>query len=107
MISADAVSPTSVRQPPATIAYSAQTPRRQTRPITPQGTPPNANPHFEDLAVLRGAADDPDRDYLEPLFRIQAHDSPNSRTKPLPELVKMANKYLSTDDQFALSLIHI
>ncbi|KYG50703.1 hypothetical protein M433DRAFT_57 [Acidomyces richmondensis BFW] len=53
-----------------------------------------------DLSSLKGAAEDPNRDYLEPLFRIQAHDSPSSNTRPLPDLVRNAAKCLSTEDQY-------
>lgn len=55
---------------------------------------------MDQLMSLKGAAEDPDRDYLEPLFRIQAHDSPNTRTKALPDLVKVGIKTLSTEDHF-------
>ncbi|KAK6433587.1 RNA polymerase II transcription elongation factor SpEAF [Oleoguttula sp. CCFEE 5521] len=53
-----------------------------------------------ELASLKGAAEDPERDYLEPLFRIQAHESGNINTQPLPDLIKSATKTLSTDDYF-------
>ena len=46
---------------------------------------------------LIGAADDPNRDYLEPLYRIQAQDPPNGRS--LMELVHKASKSVSTNDQ--------
>jgi chromatin modification-related protein VID21 len=52
------------------------------------------------LDVLKGAADDPDKDYLEPLFRIQAHESPSSRSRSLPELIRNSAKVISTEDQF-------
>ncbi|CAK4014261.1 Chromatin modification-related eaf1 [Lecanosticta acicola] len=55
---------------------------------------------LEQLEVLKGAAEDPGKDYLEPLFRIQAHDLPGSGTKPLPDLLKMDRKTLSTEDHF-------
>lgn len=100
-VSPGAISPTTIPKPHGTTTEAPQTPRRPPRPVGFQSNSPPADSHFEDLMALRGAAEDPDRDYLEPLFRIQAHDSPSSRTKPLPELVKMANKYLSTADQFA------
>lgn len=54
----------------------------------------------KDLANLQGADQDSDRDYLEPLFRIQAHDLPNSGTSALPELLRGAYKTVSTDDHF-------
>ncbi|KAK6438247.1 RNA polymerase II transcription elongation factor SpEAF [Oleoguttula sp. CCFEE 5521] len=53
-----------------------------------------------ELASLKGAAEDPERDYLEPLFRIQAHESGNINTQPLPDLIKSATKTLSTEDYF-------
>ncbi|KAI7009416.1 hypothetical protein KC362_g17253, partial [Hortaea werneckii] len=66
-----------------------------------QNTNNDGPSELNDLALLKGFAEDPDRDYLEPLFRIQAHDSPQNKwTKPLGELVKMANKSMSTEDQF-------
>ncbi|KAK5720116.1 RNA polymerase II transcription elongation factor SpEAF [Elasticomyces elasticus] len=76
-----------------------RTPRRQTRQID-YHTPGNSSLPLQDLAPLKGVAEDPERDYLEPLFRIQAHDSPNSHSKALPDLVKSAHKSLSTEDQF-------
>lgn len=102
--SPETVSPMTVRHPRETprLAPAAllQTPRRQPQPSPPQRTPSNQYTALEDLSALRGAADDADRDYLEPLFRIQAHDSPNAKSKPLPNLVKDAAKYISTEDQF-------
>ncbi|PPJ59031.1 hypothetical protein CBER1_01704 [Cercospora berteroae] len=62
--------------------------------------PDDIDSAIDQLERLKGAADDPDKDYLEPLFRIQAHESPNSRTRTLPELIKMVPKALSTDDHF-------
>ncbi|KAK5134308.1 hypothetical protein LTR08_006737 [Meristemomyces frigidus] len=103
--SPEGVSPTNVRHPqehamiPPALPLQ-QTPHRAARPSYQQTQ--TALPTFNDLAPLKGAAEDPDRDYLEPLFRIQAHDSPQNKwTKSLPDLVKMANKSVSTDDQFA------
>lgn len=55
---------------------------------------------LDQLSSLKGAAEDPERDYLEPLFRIQAHDSPSTRTRALPDLVKMGSKTLFTEDHF-------
>ncbi|KAM3415083.1 hypothetical protein BST61_g10218 [Cercospora zeina] len=83
---------------------------RQDSPLTQTARPPRLlaqyrQPDDIDSAIdqldgLKGAADDPDKDYLEPLFRIQAHEPPNSRTRALPELIKMVPKALSTDDHF-------
>lgn len=52
------------------------------------------------LSTLKGAAEDPERDYLEPLFRIQAHDSPNIKTNSLPDLLRSSTKTVSTEDHF-------
>ena len=76
-----------------------QTPRRQPRP-SDHRTPVSNFCSLHELAPLKGLAGDAERDYLEPLFRIQAHDSPNSNTKALPDLVKSAQKYMSTEDHF-------
>ncbi|SMR57508.1 unnamed protein product [Zymoseptoria tritici ST99CH_1A5] len=57
-------------------------------------------PVIDELQVLKGAAEDPERDYLESLFRIQAHESPNSRTRTLPDLVGKGVKVLSTEDHY-------
>ncbi|KAK4541583.1 hypothetical protein LTR36_007880 [Oleoguttula mirabilis] len=104
--SPEAVSPMAMRHPeenakiPAAVPLQ-QTPHRATHPSSQQ-MPNHALVPLNDLAPLKGAAEDPDRDYLEPLFRIQAHDSPQNKwTKALPDLVKVANKSMSTDDQFA------
>ncbi|TKA72417.1 hypothetical protein B0A55_05398 [Friedmanniomyces simplex] len=80
-------------------AVHLRTPRRQARQLDYR-TPNNASVSLQDLAPLKGLAGDPERDYLEPLFRIQAHDSPNSQTRALPDLVKSAQKYMSTEDHF-------
>ncbi|TKX22197.1 putative chromatin modification-related protein eaf1 [Elsinoe australis] len=49
-------------------------------------------------ASLRGASDDSSRDYLEPLYRIQAQEPPNARG--LGELLHRASKSINTGDQF-------
>ena len=49
---------------------------------------------------LRGAADDPNRDYLEPLFRHQLYDSPRTSSFNLHDLVSSAVKVMSTADHF-------
>ncbi|EMC91360.1 hypothetical protein BAUCODRAFT_79827 [Baudoinia panamericana UAMH 10762] len=88
-------------RPPVDVspAIAPHTPPRPPRP-SPYQTPQRSTLPAHELAALKGVAEDPDRDYLEPLFRIQAHDSPNSHTRALPELVKSAHKYLSTEDHF-------
>ncbi|KAK0282882.1 RNA polymerase II transcription elongation factor SpEAF [Friedmanniomyces endolithicus] len=82
-------------------AVQMRTPRRHTRQLEFE-TPNNTYLPLPDLAPLKGLAGDPERDYLEPLFRIQAHDSPNSQTRALPDLVKSAQKYMSTEDHFTM-----
>ncbi|KAK5107835.1 hypothetical protein LTR62_000649 [Meristemomyces frigidus] len=98
------VSPMTVRHPcdePSITALPATTAQTPSRTVRSSANNTNcALRSLRDLASLKGAAEDEDRDYLEPLFRIQAHDSPNSQSKPLPELVKSAQKYLTTEDQF-------
>ena len=51
-------------------------------------------------AALKGAAEDPNRDYLETLFKIQAQDPPNGRS--LGELLHKASKTVTTADQQAI-----
>ena len=87
----------SLSAPPTTPAPSS---RQVQRSSSQQHTPPSYYPMPGELASLRGAADDPEKDYLEPLFRIQANDANTNRNTPLPELVRSASKTLSTDDQF-------
>ncbi|KAK5123933.1 hypothetical protein LTR85_002130 [Meristemomyces frigidus] len=101
----EAASPMTMRHPQESANIPAAIPLQQTPHRAPrqsnQQTPKDAFSSLADLAPLKGAAEDPDRDYLEPLFRIQAHDSPQNKwTKALPELVKVANKSMSTHDQF-------
>jgi chromatin modification-related protein VID21 len=75
----------------------ALAPRSQLQPRASAGS--DAAAALEQLNALKGAAGDPEKDYLEPLFRIQAHDSPNNAlSKSLPDLVRMAHKALSTED---------
>ena len=102
----EGVSPMTARLPKdahgiAPPSASFQTPRRPGRSPGLPMTPSDSQSLLDDLMALKGAADDPDRDYLEPLFRIQAHDSPNVRTTSLPDLVRSASKTISTEDQFA------
>lgn len=103
-MSPEATSPMTARHPhdaaarPSNTAH--QTPRRPPRPIGIPRTPSNTQSALDELMALKGAAEDADRDYLEPLFRIQAHDSPNVRTTSLPDLVRSAHKTLSTEDHF-------
>ena len=103
--SPEAISPMTLRHPRDTpvagpSTATLRTPRRPPPPPEQPHTPYNSQSALEDLTALKGAAEDPDRDYLEPLFRIQAHDSPNVRTTALPDLVRSASKNLSTEDHF-------
>lgn len=101
VLSPDTLSPTATRiaqelaGPSTTYATPRQPPKRPDLPRTPS----HSKSALEDLMALKGAAQDPDRDYLEPLFRIQAHDTGNGRTTSLSELVRSASKTLSTEDQ--------
>lgn len=54
----------------------------------------------QDYASLQGASEDSSRDYLEALFRFQAHHPP--RSVPLQELVTSARKTLSTAGTLAM-----
>ncbi|KAF3005917.1 chromatin modification- protein VID21 [Curvularia kusanoi] len=54
----------------------------------------------QDYASLQGASEDSSRDYLEGLFKFQAHHPP--RSVPLHELVTSARKTLSTAGTFAM-----
>lgn len=63
----------------------------------------NTNPMSlmsEEYAALRGASEDPDRDYLEPLFVYQAYTQQQGQT-PLQSLLNTANKTLTTANQYA------
>lgn len=105
--------PTSGREMASDSQSFRQTPSRVSREsMPPPPLPPKSaltltsDPLEDDLtlpldleayAVLSGAADDPNRDYLEPLYRIQAQDPPNGRS--LGELLHKASKAISTADQ--------
>lgn len=80
-------------------SHMLQTPHKDRRTSLPW-SPPVATPDFKGLAALEGAENDPERDYLEPLFRTQAHDSGNIPTKRLTDLVRSASKTLATEDHF-------
>lgn len=108
-LSPETLSPMTLRHPhetPTTATHATFTlarphsPRRTPRQPGPPRTPSNTQTVLDELATLKGAAEDPDRDYLEPLFRIQAHDSPNVQTKPLNELLRTASKTLTTEDHY-------
>ncbi|GAB7359324.1 hypothetical protein MBLNU230_g5975t1 [Neophaeotheca triangularis] len=80
-------------------SHAMQTPRKTRRTSLPW-SPPKVTPDFKTLSALEGAENDPDRDYLEPLFRTQAHDSGSIPTKRLTDLVRSASKTLGTEDHF-------
>lgn len=103
--SSPGVSPMNMRHPQENAHVprgvpTQHTPSRAAQPMSQSGQDETPS-LLEDLAPLKGFAEDSGRDYLEPLFRIQAHDSPQNKwTKPLGDLVRMANKSMSTEDQF-------
>ena len=76
------------------------TPRHALKHAPSQQTQSASFAALPNLSTLKGAAEDPERDYLEPLFRIQAHDSPSIKTNSLPELLRSSTKTLSTEDHF-------
>jgi chromatin modification-related protein VID21 len=84
----------------AGLSASPQTPRHTSKQINSQHTPSTSFAALANLTTLKGAAEDPERDYLEPLFRIQAHDSPSIKTNSLPELLRSSTKTVSTEDHF-------
>lgn len=104
--SSGAISPLTRRHPADTTGHPSIEPflpAQTSRPIKAHHhhrTSSTIESAMDQLMSLKGAAEDPERDYLEPLFRIQAHDSPNTRTKALPDLVKVGIKTLSTEDHF-------
>jgi chromatin modification-related protein VID21 len=103
VMSPETISPMTARHPKDTppgplIAQDA--PRRPSKQPGLPRNPADSTSALEELMVLKGAAEDPDRDYLEPLFRIQCHDSANVRTTSLTDLVRSASKTLSTEDHF-------
>jgi chromatin modification-related protein VID21 len=102
--SAEPMSPKGTRHGPhshiAGLTASPQTPRHVSKHINSQHTPSTSFAALANLTTLKGAAEDPERDYLEPLFRIQAHDSPSIKTNSLPELLRSSTKTVSTEDHF-------
>lgn len=102
--SPETLSPTARRMSVATptlrpSSSAFETPSRFPKQPGLPRTPSDFGHILADIMALKGAAEDPDRDYLEPLFRIQAHDSPSGPTTPLPDLIRSASKTLSTEDQ--------
>lgn len=96
--SIEPLSPKTSRSGQANLVF--QTPKQPSRPRAQQKSPSQDFAALANLVPLKGAAEDPDRDYLEPLFRIQAHESPNVDTHTLPELLRSSTKTVSTEDQF-------
>ncbi|KAK5164017.1 RNA polymerase II transcription elongation factor SpEAF [Saxophila tyrrhenica] len=105
VLSPGTISPSALRHPQdsSTGAPSINDQRRLSKQIGLTRTPSNSISALEDLMALKGASQDPERDYLEPLFRIQAHDTQSARTTSLSELIRSASKTISTEDQ-AMSL---
>ncbi|KAF2166590.1 hypothetical protein M409DRAFT_23224 [Zasmidium cellare ATCC 36951] len=103
-MSPEPISPLTQRNPNDNANITQATPistaRQTPRSLQQHRLSTVSRPSLEQLDTLKGAADDPNKDYLEPLFRIQAHEAPNSNTKTLPELVRTGTKALSTDDHF-------
>jgi chromatin modification-related protein VID21 len=97
-ISAAAVSPAKVRpreqqrKEVATVIFA--------KPEDPQKIIKELQLHNSDYASLQGADEDGNRDYLEGLFRWQAHQPP--RSEPLANLVSSARKTLSTAGYLAM-----
>ncbi|KAK4500321.1 hypothetical protein PRZ48_008510 [Zasmidium cellare] len=103
-MSPEPISPLTQRHPNDNANITQATPvhaaRQTPRSLQQHRLSTVSRPSLEQLDTLKGAADDPNKDYLEPLFRIQAHEAPNSNTKTLPELIRTGTKALSTDDHF-------
>lgn len=93
------VSPMSVRHPQENTFTPAML-RQLSQASLPHRTPVTSTSALEQLQTLKGASGDPERDYLESLFRIQAHEAQNSGTRTLGDLIKMVPKALSTEDHF-------
>jgi chromatin modification-related protein VID21 len=78
--------------------------RRQQRPIKEQPQSPvslrcSELMKKEGYNTLKGVSVELNKDYLEPLYRIQVHEPPNGR--PLHELLQKASKVITTTEQFA------
>jgi chromatin modification-related protein VID21 len=79
----------------STVVFAKKTSRRGPKAL--QG-------YNEDYASLHGASEDSSRDYLEGLFKYQAHHPP--RSVPLGELVASARKTVSTAGTLAMIREH-
>lgn len=79
----------------STVVFAKKTPTRSSKAL---------QSYNEDYASLQGASEDSSRDYLEGLFKYQAHHPP--RSVPLQELVASARKTVSTAGTLAMIRQH-
>lgn len=79
----------------STVVFAKKSPRRGSKAL---------QVYNEDYASLQGASEDSSRDYLEGLFKYQAHHPP--RSVPLQELVASARKTISTAGTLAMIREH-
>ncbi len=79
----------------STVVFAKKTPNRSSKAL---------QSYNEDYASLQGASEDSSRDYLEGLFKYQAHHPP--RSVPLQELVGSARKTVSTAGTLAMIREH-
>ncbi|KAF1845679.1 uncharacterized protein K460DRAFT_395275 [Cucurbitaria berberidis CBS 394.84] len=79
----------------STVVFAKKTPTRTSKAL---------QSYNEDYASLQGASEDSSRDYLEGLFKYQAHHPP--RSVPLQELVGSARKTVSTAGTLAMIREH-
>ncbi|KAH5157453.1 vacuolar import and degradation protein 21 [Parastagonospora nodorum] len=77
------------------VVFAKKTPRRGSKAL---------QAYDEDYASLHGASEDSSRDYLEGLFKYQAHHPP--RSIPLQELVASARKTVTTAGTLAMHREH-
>ena len=78
--------------------------RRQQRPVKEEPQSPVSSRCSELMKkegynTLKGVSAELNKDYLEPLYRIQVHEPPNGR--PLHELLQKASRVITTTEQFA------
>lgn len=79
----------------STVVFAKKIPTRSSKAL---------QSYNEDYASLQGASEDSSRDYLEGLFKYQAHHPP--RSIPLQELVGSARKVVSTAGTLAMIREH-
>ncbi|CAO2648843.1 Nn.00g097920.m01.CDS01 [Neocucurbitaria sp. VM-36] len=79
----------------STVVFAKKTPTRSAKAL---------QSYNEDYASLQGASEDSSRDYLEGLFKYQAHHPP--RSVPLQDLVSSARKTVSTAGTLAMIREH-